>query len=92
MGYMVFHFCGNCRFQKDPSLRIRSAKVASHSSGPAVRRHHDRPRTIALEEDVIEIATLARVEDCDREIIQDQQVDADDLAELGLVAVIELPA
>jgi hypothetical protein len=69
--------------------RTGSAKVASHSSRPAIRRHDDRPGAIALEEQVVEVATLDGVEDIDGKVIEDEEVDGDQLPEFGFKAVVE---
>jgi hypothetical protein len=50
-------------------------------------RGHDQPRAIPLELNVIKNPTLRRVDDINGKIVEQQQVDADDLAELDLVPV-----
>jgi hypothetical protein len=63
--------------------------VASHSSGPRLRGRDDRPGAIALEEEIVEVATLGRVKDVDREIIQDEEINDDEFAQLRVIAVVE---
>ena len=55
----------------------------------AIRGDDDRAGAIALEQQVVEVATLDRVEDVDRKVVEDEQVDGDEFPQLRVVAVIE---
>src|SRR2546427_4054814 len=55
----------------------------------AVRGHDDGACPIALEENLVQVAALGGVEGVDGEIVQNQEVDRNELAELGFVAVIQ---
>ena len=44
---------------------------------------------MALGEDLVEVPTLGGVEGVDGEIVQDQEVDGEQLAELDFIAIIE---
>ena len=68
--------------------RSGSANVASHSSGP-VRGDDDRAGAIRLQQEVVEVAAFGRAQHIDRKIIQEEQVDGDELSQLGVVAVVE---
>jgi hypothetical protein len=57
--------------------------------GPAIRCHDDRSGAIALERQVIEVATLDGIEGVDGEIVEDEEVDGHEFPQLGFVAVIE---
>jgi len=54
-----------------------------------IRSDDDRAGAIPLQEEVVEVATLDRIEDIDREIIEDEEIDGDEFPEFGFVAVIE---
>jgi hypothetical protein len=54
--------------------------------GPAVRGDDNRAGAIALEEDVVQVTALRRIEDIDGEVVEDQQVDRDQLPEFGFIA------
>ena len=56
---------------------------------PAIRGDDDGARAIALEEQVIEVATLDGVDDVDRKVVEDEEIDGDEFPQLGFVAVIE---
>jgi hypothetical protein len=44
--------------------------------GPAIRRHDNRSGAVALQEEVAEVATLDRIDDVNRKVVGDQEVDA----------------
>ena len=47
------------------------------------------PGAIALEEYVVQVATLDGIEDVDRKVVEDEEVDGDELPQFRLVAVVE---
>ena len=55
----------------------------------AIRGDDDRAGAIALEEQVVEVATLDGIEDVDGKVVEDEEVDGDEFPQLGFVAVIE---
>jgi hypothetical protein len=69
--------------------RIGSANVAIHSSGPRFGGDDDGPGAIALGQDLVNVAALDRVHRVEAEVVDDEHVVREQLAELGLVGMIE---
>src|SRR5262249_47695679 len=56
---------------------------------PSIRRHDNGAGAIAREGQVVEVAALDRVEDVDREVVEDEEIDGHEFPQFGFVAVIE---
>lgn len=52
---------------------------------PAIRGHDDGPRAIPLEQEVVEVATLGRVEDINRKVVENEEIDRDAFPQLSVV-------
>ena len=67
--------------------RTGSAKVASHSSGPRLEVTIDGAGAVALGEDLVGVAALLWVHGVETEVVEDEEIDGEELAELGLVGL-----
>jgi hypothetical protein len=55
----------------------------------AIRRDDDRAGAVAFSEDLVEVTALGGVQGIQREVVEDEEVDGEQLADLALVRVIE---
>ena len=74
--------------------RTGSAKVGNHSSGPRLDvtimdRDDHGPCAMPLGQEFVSVAALGRIHGIEGEVVDDEQVDADEFAQLGLVGVVE---
>jgi hypothetical protein len=58
----------------------------------AIARNDDRASAIALNEHVVEVAALDRIEHVDRKVVENEQVDGNEFPQLRFEAVIEAGA